>query len=116
MVALLMSACGTSLADENHKGHSDDLLLLLQYKISVTKLQQQFDSLKPPQQTQNLNAQMAALSQAMPLLSQYVAIPEGHYPNVQMYHQSLQTRSAMLQDYNQLMQRYFQSIPPASLP
>lgn len=99
-----------AIADESHTGHSDALLILLQYKLKVVKLQQQLTTAQPQQTKTNLNEQQRLLAKAMPILSNYMATPEGHYPNLQMYQQSLQSRSALLQDFNELLQVHFQAL------
>lgn len=110
LIACLLTTPWSAIADESHTGHSDALLILLQYKLKVVKLQQQLTSLPPQQAITNVNEQQRFLAKAMPILSSYMATPEGHYPNLQMYQQSLQSRSALLQDFNRLLQVHFQAV------
>lgn len=98
-------------ADEDHKhhvGHSDALLYLLQYKITVKKLQGKFNELGIKEQASNLRKQGRYLKKAMPILESYISIPESHYPNMDMYHQSLQSRGALLEEYTHLLVRFQQ--------
>lgn len=98
-----------SWADEDHSGHSDDLLLLIQYKLSLKKLQAQ--AAKEQNVTilvDNFKQQEKTLSKAMHKLQHYVAISSGHYPNDALYQQSLENRAAMLKDFALLMSVYHQ--------
>lgn len=91
---------------KHHVGHSDALLFLLQHKIAVTNLQQQLEGLSAQDKKENLIKQGRRLRKAMPILQQYMATPESRYPNMEIYHQSLQSRSALLADYTQLLVRF----------
>ena len=92
-----------SWADERHTGHSDDLLLLLKDKIQLQKLIKQYPDASPEQQTQIRATQHALLKRALPRLRRYVAIPESQYPNMAMYHESLKSRAALMQNFADLM-------------
>jgi hypothetical protein len=89
-------------------GHSDALLFLLQHKIAIIKLQDKWADLPSSQQKENLNKQGLRLKRAMPILQSYLATPESRYPNMEIYHQSLQSRGALLNDFSQLLVRFQQ--------
>ena len=103
MVTLTVSANN----DHEHHGHSDDLLLLLQYKIQLKKLQAQFD---PAGHTQALEKQRTILANTMKRLTRYVAVSRGNYPNDELFQQSLSNRSALLNDFTQLLSTYHQQL------
>ena len=100
---LFTGAVSASEDDHNHSGHSDDLLTLLQYKIAIGKLQKSFSGQAPQERNKNLTRQHTTLNKALPVLKNYIAIPESRYPNLDMYHQSLQSRAALLNDYAKLL-------------
>jgi len=107
-LSCLLVLSGAAFASEdhhNHTGHSDDLLTLLQYKIAIGKLQKGFTELTPQEKTNNLTSQHAKLNKALPVLRNYIAIPESRYPNLDMYQQSLQSRAALLNEYAELLQK-----------
>jgi len=93
----------TSWADERHNGHSDDLLLLLKDKIKLQKLIKQYPDAASEQKKQIRVTQRALFKRALPRLKRYVAVPESQYPNMAMYHESLQSRAALMQDFADLM-------------
>lgn len=88
---------------DEHIGHSDDLLLILKDKISVQKLIAQYPQLSKSQQIDNLQQQQKLLYRALNLLTLYVAVPEGQYPNLDMYHQSLKSRASLMLEFAHLM-------------
>lgn len=92
-----------SVADQDHSGHNDNLLLLLKDKISLQKLITQYPALPAQQQAQNLAQQRLLFRHALSLLKDYVAIPESQYPNMAMYHDSLKSRAALMNDFVELM-------------
>jgi len=97
----------------NHGSHADQLLILLNHKIALQNLQQQFattDSLNINQQSRNLAQQKRHLDQAIPILNQYSQLPPEHYSTTSQYHESLINRAAMLQDYAQLLSRFYQQL------
>lgn len=95
-------------ADDNHSGHSDDLLLLIQQKIHLTKLQTQLESAPSKDAQSNLAQQNRLLSRALNRLQRYVATSSGHYPNDALYQQSLENRAVMLNDFAKLLANYHQ--------
>ena len=102
-----------SEAEHDHRSHADQLLILLNYKIALQNLQQQFattDSLNINQQSRNLAQQKRHLDRAIPSLNQYSQLPPEHYSTTSQYHESLINRAAMLQDYAQLLSRFYQQL------
>ncbi len=95
-----------SFASDDHSGHSDDLLLLLQHKIAITKLQKALPRLASIEQLENRTRQARHFKTALPKLKRFMAVPESRYPNIDMYAQSLQSRSALLSDYAQLLLQF----------
>jgi hypothetical protein len=95
-----------SLASDDHSNHSDDLLLLLQHKIAITKLQKTWSNTSPEAQLANHSRQAQHFKVALPSLKRFMAVPESRYPNMDMYAQSLQSRSALLNDYAQLLLQF----------
>lgn len=103
------------MADGNHahQGHSDDLLLLLQAKIQLTQLQQQFEDKQTPIL---IEQQTAILQPAMHRLKEYISISQGHYPNSELFQQSLENRAELLSSFAHLLQQYHQQIRHQLLP
>ncbi len=95
-----------SFASDDHSSHSDDLLLLLQHKIAITKLQNKRPDLKKSEQISNRQLQARHFNTALPKLKRYLAVPESRYPNMDMYAQSLQSRGALLNDFAQLLLKF----------
>jgi len=119
VVSLILICCASmSTADESdhhHDGtHSDDLLYLLQYKIAISKLQQAFSGQSPEEQASNLAQQQTRFNKAMPLLKRYLEEPESRYPNMSIYHQSLQSRGALLADYVELLAHHSEQLQAPS--
>jgi len=102
----LFMCCFNVFADDDHSGHSDDLLLILKDKIALQKMIDGHKQLNREQQAKNLEQQKRLFSRLMPRLQSYVAIPENHYPNLEMYHESLKSRGALLADITRLVSRY----------
>ena len=96
-----------SVASDDHSGHSDDLLFLLQHKIAISKLQKKHLALPPSEQNSNRQQQTRHFNKALPKLTRYMAVPESRYPNLDMYAQSLKSRSALLNDYAQLLLQFY---------
>ncbi len=96
------------IASDDHVGHSDDLLILLQHKIALVKLQTQFENLAVNEQSLNRAQQTTHFEKALPRLKRYLAIPQSRYANLDMYAQSLESRSALLQDYAKLIFNFHQ--------
>ena len=97
---------------EHHGGdsnHSDQLLVLLNHKIALQKLQADFPD-DVALQSKNLARQKRHLDQALPVLEAYLKIPAERYPNTSLYHQSLQNRSAMLQDYAHIVSEFYHKL------
>ncbi len=91
----------------NHKGHSDALLVLLNEKIAITKLQSKFEALlDTSEKKRNLDKQGIKLIKAMHVIQPYVAIPESRYPNMEMYHQSLISRGGLMEEFAKLMLKH----------
>lgn len=105
LILLFCSTVSASEDEHNHAGHSDDLLTLLQYKIAITKLQNGFEGLTAQEQNKSLTLQHKKLNKALPVLQNYIAIPQGRYPNMDMYQQSLQSRAALLNEYAVLLSK-----------
>ena len=104
ILLLLCLLCATvSVADQDHNGHSDSLLLLLKDKIALQKLIKQYPSLSGHEQAQNQAKQRVLFKHAFALLESYVATPESQYPNMSMYHDSLKSRAALMNDFVALM-------------
>jgi hypothetical protein len=91
------------MANNDHIGHSDELLLLLKDKIALQKLLTQYPDQAPNQQSNNQAQQRALFKRALPRLIRYVAIPESQYPNMTMYHESLKSRASLMQAFAELM-------------
>jgi len=111
---LLFSFCQSLYAAKEHKHsatHSDALLFLLGEKIAIKKLQARLDQdITNKQQEDNLNEQKRRLGNALPVLDEYMSRPESRYPNMQMYHESLKSRGAILSDFSDLINGYFHGI------
>lgn len=111
---LLFSFCQPLYAakEHNHSAtHSDALLFLLGEKIAIKKLQAKIgQSPSKKLKTDNLNNQKRRLAAALPVLNEYMSRPESRYPNMQMYHESLKSRGAILSDFSVLLNGYFQGI------
>lgn len=103
----LLSSSALSLA---HGGHDDALLMLIKYKLDLKTLQEQFPAAAATEQTTNLQAQARLLNHAMQYLQGYVAIAENRYPDNATYASSLQSRAALLQDYQLLLSTHLQQI------
>jgi len=93
----------------DHSGHSDQLLVLLNHKIALQKLQDNFPA-DVEQQGQNLTKQKRLLDKALPVLEAYLKIPAERYPNTSLYEQSLHNRSAMLQDYAHIVSEFYRQL------
>ncbi|MFY0640953.1 MAG: hypothetical protein JXR16_07905 [Bermanella sp.] len=91
------------MADQDHTGHSDSLLLLLKDKIALQKLIKQYPDLSAQAQAQNQKKQRVLFKHAFALLQDYVATPESQYPNMAMYHDSLKSRAVLMNDFVTLM-------------
>ena len=90
----------------DHSSHSDVLLILLQHKIKIQKLQTQFTAIHESEKRNiqlNLKKQASMLHKASMLLEKYLAIPETRYPNMDMYHQSLISRGGLLKEFAGLL-------------
>lgn len=101
LIIVLMSSFNAFGADD-HMGHSDDLLLLIQHKLRISKLQSQFHD-ATTDKPDNLARQAALLQRGLKRLQHYVAVSSGHYPNDSLYQQSLENRAAMLSDFAALL-------------
>ncbi len=101
---ILLLACSNARASEHkdqpHSGHSDDLLILLQHKIALQKLQTKVLS------KTMLSLQAKHIQQVMPVLRRYMAIPKSYYLTTDMYHESLENRAAMLSDFSNVLIQY----------
>ena len=103
--------CPASWADNedhgHHTNHSDVLLVILQHKIQIQKLQTRYSkSLDPDKANQILINQSHKFKKATELLNIYLAIPESRYPNMEMYHQSLISRGGLIQEFAALLSKY----------
>jgi len=86
-------------------GHSDALMVLLQHKIALQKLQgPQFQ--EQPANSASLAQQAKHLQQVMPVLQGYMNTPKSYYLTTEMYHDSLENRAAMLADFSKILIRY----------
>jgi len=99
--ALCLPYGQTAQAADDHSGHSDDLLLLIQTKLQLRTLQQAYsDTANDGRQRQeNLKKQLSLLRNGMKRLQHYVAISSGHYANDALYQQSLENRAALLHEF-----------------
>jgi len=110
LLGLIAFALGqTAMASDDHtshSGHSDALMVLLQHKIALQKLQT--PQLQGRQSTTSVNlAQQAKhLQQVMPVLQGYMNTPKSYYLTTEMYHDSLENRAAMLADFSKILVRY----------
>ena len=117
--------------EHQHTGHSDQLLVLLNHKLALEKLQRAFralnhsnttnttntspttssnntdDTVNTEQQHRNLRRQKHHLDSALPVLNAYIDIPASHYPNTSLYQQSLNNRAALLTDYGSLVSGFY---------
>ena len=111
---LLFSFCHSLYAAKEHNhsaSHSDALLFLISEKLAIKKLQKQLNNdLSIKQKTDNLKEQKQRLNDALPVLNEYMSRPESRYPNMQMYHKSLESRGAILSDFSSLINGYFQGV------
>lgn len=111
---LLAVFCQPLLAAKDHShnaSHSDALLFLLGEKIAIKKLQSELASTQSEQErSNNLNIQKRRLGKAMPILDEYLSRPESRYPNMQMYHESLKSRGAILKDYSSLINGFYMGV------
>ena len=89
-----------SESHESHVNHSDALMVLLNHKIALQKLQEKAPSPRA------LEAQARHLKQAMPILKSYMNTPKSYYLTTDMYHDSLENRAAMLADFSVLLFEY----------
>ena len=109
MCLLLSTVWHSSYGSEehsDHSSHSDVLLILLQHKIKIQKLQTQFTAIHESEKRNiqlNLKKQASMLHKASMLLEKYLAIPETRYPNMDMYHQSLISRGGLLKEFAGLL-------------
>ena len=103
LLLLWLFVATVSVADQDHIGHSDILLLLLKDKIALQKLIKQYPDLSGQAQAQNQKEQRVLFKHAFTLLQDYVATPESQYPNMSMYHDSLKSRAALMNDFLGLM-------------
>ncbi len=106
MCLCLAFLANMSVASDDHSGHSDDLLFLLQHKIAITKLQKTLPKLTSIEKMENRTRQARHFKTALPKLKRFMAVPESRYPNIDMYAQSLQSRAALLDDYAQLLLQF----------
>ncbi len=114
VLALLAAISTTTVASDDHSGHSDDLLLLIQAKLQLQKLQRAYADTEQPlsERQRNLEEQRTLLNYAITRLQHYVAISAGHYANDALYQQSLENRAAMLKDFTALLLQYQQQWQP----
>ena len=104
LTSILMGLTSTLVsADDDHIGHSDDLLLLIQQKIALKKLQADVRDNQRVDIQSNLNKQDKILKQALHRLEGYVSLSSGHYPNDSLYQQSLENRAAILKEFAELL-------------
>ena len=98
--------------EHNHNStHSDALLFLLGEKLALKKLQVELNQdTSAEQKTANLEKQKQHLNSALPVLNDYLSRPESFYPNMQMYHDSLKSRGAILSDFSSLIHDYFKGV------
>ena len=105
LLGLIAFALGqTAMASDDHtshSGHSDALMVLLQHKIALQKLQSQQSS-----NSANLAQQAKHFQQVMPVLQGYMNTPKSYYLTTEMYHDSLENRAAMLADFSKILVRY----------
>ena len=104
---LCQASWGDNEDHGHHINHSDVLLVILQHKIQIQKLQTQYsESLDPHEKDQTLLQQSYKFKKATELLKIYLAIPESRYPNMEMYHQSLISRGGLMQEIAVLLSKY----------
>ncbi|MFC3681058.1 hypothetical protein [Bacterioplanoides pacificum] len=109
------SDAGENDAEKNHaehsghNTHSDQLLLLLNHKIALQQLQQNYPA-EVTQQHANLARQKRHLDQALPVLQSYSAITANHYPNNSLFQQSLINRAALVRDYADLVSTFYRQL------
>lgn len=115
VVAADVPATTPSDAEKNHtehsghNTHSDQLLLLLNHKIALQQLQQNYPA-EVAQQHANLARQKRHLDQALPVLQSYSAITANHYPNNSLFQQSLINRAALVRDYADLVSTFYRQL------
>lgn len=107
LLLLLACTCTNTLA---HEEHNDALLMLIKYKLDIKNLQTAYPQNTASQQADNLQQQAQLLNKAMDYLKSYVAIGENRYPDTVTYAGSLQSRAALLQDYQLLMAAHLQQM------
>lgn len=107
---LLLCLCFYSALSGAHEDHNDALLLLIKYKLDIKTLQQNYPVQNTDEQKQNLQKQTHLLNKAMNYLQSYVAIPQSRYPDTKTYAGSLQSRAALLQDYQLLLAAHLQQM------
>jgi hypothetical protein len=107
---LLLCLCFYSALSVAHEEHNDALLLLIKYKLDIKALQQNYPLQNTDEQKQNLQQQTQLFIKAMDYLTGYVAIPESRYPDTTTYAGSLQSRAALLQDYQLLLAAHLQQM------
>ena len=113
LLGLVVFSLGqAAVAGDDHSsssGHSDALMVLLQHKIVLQKLQDQLQDQQlqqPSSNSANLAQQAKYLQQVMPVLQGYMNIPKSYYLTTDMYHDSLENRAAMLADFSEILIRY----------
>lgn len=93
-----------------HEDHNDALLMLIKYKLDIKNLQTAYPQATANEQTSNLQQQTLLLNKAMDYLQRYVAIAANRYPDTATYAGSLQSRAALLQDYQVLLATHLQQV------
>lgn len=93
-----------------HEDHNDALLMLIKYKLDIKNLQTAYPQNPAGEQAGNLQQQAQLLNKAMDYLQSYVAIPANRYPDTATYAGSLQSRAALLQDYQLLLATHLQQV------
>ena len=95
----------SSHSSSHSSGHSDALMVLLQHKIALQKLQGS-QLQEQPANSASLAQQAKHLQQVMPVLQGYMNTPKSYYLTTEMYHDSLENRAAMLADFSKILVRY----------
>ena len=117
LIALVIFPLGQTAAGDDHEshsshssshnlGHSDALMVLLQHKIALQKLQGQEVEDQKSVSSANLEQQAEHIQQVMPVLQGYMNTPKSYYLTTEMYHDSLENRAAMLADFSKILVRY----------
>lgn len=107
---LLLCLCFYSALSVAHEDHNDALLMLIKYKLDIKNLQTAYPQNTANEQPENLQQQAQLLNKAMDYLQSYVAIPANRYPDTTTYAGSLQSRAALLQDYQLLLATHLQQV------